>query len=279
MILNMTNFFFIILLITPWLFQKTDRVPEKHSLPDINIQFETGCEYRLKYSIAILNKNNKLIAKKIKPNYYYGNFTDSIWTIELDSNKINLIKKFINKAKEFNGECPIITSSIDYYEITIHKDTVYKIGGNCNWEGLDFFSIEKKLFQNHFELLNKKRVSLKDSLNKILSGQWIVTGLNKELGKRDTIILWRTDELDENENGAVFWKFFDGNKFNCNDSLVFNLAYSKNYSFVVDYGYVGLAIQAGTKIEQNGKETYTKGAFFEMDIINTDKIILKYFGR
>jgi len=279
MIINMTNFYLITLLLSSCLFQKTDRLSEKNSIPDIDIQFETGCEERSNYLISILNVNNKLIAKKIRPNYYYGYITDSIWTIELDSIKINLIKKFIQKAKEFNGECPIITSSVDNYEIIIHNDTVYKIEGHCNWEGLDFYSIEKILFQNHFDSLNKKRVSLKDSLNRILSGQWIVTGLNKELKQSDTIILLRTDEHDKYEIGSVFWEFSDGNNFNSKDSLVFDLAYSNNYGFVVDYGYVGLGIHAGTKIEQNGDVTSTRGAFFEIDSINIDKIILKYFGR
>ncbi len=254
---------------------------EKESvLENIDIQFQTGCEAREDYSISIMTDNGQLIVKKIQPNYYYGTITDSIWTVIIDSNRLKIIKRFIEKAKELNGNCPIESTSVDDYNIVIHNDTTYKIHGHCDWDSLDYFTIEKLLFKEHFNDLEKRRVSLKDSINKLLIGQWIVNGLHKGLKQNDSITLWRTDELDDLEVGTIIWNFDDSLKFGSLDNNIFDLAYSNSYDLLVENGSVDLRINSGALIDKKGNITIQNyGAYFSILEMESEKIILNYWWR
>lgn len=249
-------------------------------LPNIDIQFQTGCIARFDYSISIKTENGKAIARKIKPNYYYGVKTDSIWTVQLDSSQIAIIDKFILKAEELNGECQIKNTSVDNYIINIHNDTVFKIYGHCDWDGLDYFSIEKLLFKEHFGDLENKRVILKDSISKGLKGQWIITGLDKEIKHNDTVTMWRTDEVNNIESGKTVWTFSDSLSFKSFDNRNFDLTYSNSYELNVINGENHLSINSGALIDKKGNMTIKNyGANFEILMIEPGKIILQYWWR
>ncbi|MCD4747136.1 MAG: hypothetical protein K8R58_12635 [Bacteroidales bacterium] len=218
--------------------------------------------------------------QKVKPNYYYGFNTDSIWTVNLDSTRICIIKDFIQKARELNGECPIATTSIDRYKITIHNDTTYNILGYCDWVGLDYFSFEKILFREHFEDLDKKRYSLKDSVNQVLRGHWIVTGLSGNIKRGDLIYMEWTDNLDDLETSTIVWEFSNNYKFRSYDNKFLNLTYSTKYSLIVDYGYLSLCICAGTIEKPNGDmKIVNNGAYFEFKKIEPKKVSLEFWSR
>lgn len=274
--MNITKYILIILILSSCATKNEDNQP---ILPNIDIQFQTGCYTREDYSISILTDNGQLIAKKIEPNYYYGIKTDSIWSTRLDSNKVNIIKAFLKKAEELNGECPILTSSIDDYNIYIHNDTTFKIHGHCDWDSLDYFSFEKILFKKQFDDLKKKRGTLNDSIINELNRKWIVTGLDN-LQKNDTVTLWRTDELDDIEEGTVIWMFSDSLKFTSFDNKLFDLTYSKNYELILKNGYNHLRIGSGALIDNKGNMTIENyGANFEILNIDNDIIKLKYWWR
>jgi len=271
------NYLFIALIITSCSTQQNEN---ENLLPNIEIQFETGCESRESYSISIQTESGQLIAKKNEPNYYYGTKTDSIWTVNLDNTKINAVKNFILKAKILNGECPIESTSVDEYNITIENDTTYEIHGHCDWNGLDYFSIEKLLFKEHFNNLDYARNTLKDSVIKELKGQWIITGLNKELKRNDIVTMWRTDELDDLEKGMIIWNFSDSLSFGSLDNEIFDLTYSKKYQLLVAYGNVNLRISSGALVDSKGNMTIKNcGADFNIREIESEKIVLDYWWR
>ena len=271
------NYLFLALIITSCSIEKNKK---EYLLPNIDIQFETGCETRENYSISIYTESGQLIAKKIEPDYYYGTKTDSVWTVNLDSTKISVIKNFILIAKIFNGECPIESSSIDKYNITINNDTTYKIYGHCDWNGLDYFSIEKLLFKEHINNLNYARNNLKDSVIKELKGQWIITGLNRELKRDDIVTMWRTDELDDLGIGTTIWNFSDSLRFESLGNEVFDLIYSNDYQLLVEYGEVNLRINSGALIDTEGNMTIKNyGANFNIIEIESEKIVLEYWWR
>jgi hypothetical protein len=257
----------------------TKNEDKQQKLPNIDIHFQTGCEVREDFSISILTENGNLIARKIKPNYYYGVKTDSIWTVHLDSNGIAVIDMFIHKAEELNGECPIKNTSVDDYKIKIHNDTTFKIYGHCDWDSLDYFSIEKELFKSHFDDLEQKRETLKDSISSALNGKWIVTGLDN-LKQNDTVTFWRTNELDDIEEGTVIWMFSDSLKFTSFDNKLFDLTYSKDYELILKNGYNHLRIGSGAVIDNKGNMTIENyGANFEIINIDNEIIKLKYWWR
>lgn len=265
----------------------SNRVKESESLisfPHINILFETGCEVREQYQIEIFTKENSIFAKKIEPNYYYGRLTDSTWLVELDSNKVEIINEFLKISKRINKSCDensqIVSSSIDLYHISVGNDTLIKIDGNCDWNGLDYFSIEQKIFNEKFTVLNTYRTNLKDSIITVLTGEWIVSGLKKEMSQNDTLILERTDELSEMEEEIIIWSFGDSLSFNSSDRKVLDLTYSKNYEIYVNNGSLDLTIASGAVILPNGNMTIENyGAYLTIEKIEKDKIILKYCWR
>jgi len=268
------KYIFIVLILTSCSISNNEK---KSELKNMDILFQTGCESRVDYSISILTENGQLIAKKIRPNYYYGTKTDSIWTVIIDSNRLKIIKEFIQKAKELNGDCPIRSTSVDDYKILIHNDTTYKIHGHCDWDSLDYFSLERLLFSEHFNDLEKKRISLKDSINKLLIGQWIVDGLHKGLKQNDSITLWRTDDL---KRDAIIWSFGDSLKFRSLENKIFDLKLSNSYDLLVKNGSVDIEISSGALIDKKGNMTIENyGAYFSILEMESKKIILKYWWR
>ncbi len=252
--------------------------------PSIDIVFETGDESREQYQIEIYSDGSSIFAKKIEPNYYYGKSTDSTWLVELDSNKVELIREFLKMSKKMNKRCnegsQIVSSSIDFYHISIENDTLIQIDGNCDWNGFDYFSIEQKLFNEKFIELNMLRTHLKDSIIDALEGKWVVSGLKNELKQNDLLTLERTDELDELEVGTIIWAFGDSLSFNSSDNKVLDFTYSKSYELYVNNGSLDLTIASGAVILPNGNMTIENyGAYLTIEKIEKDKIILNYWWR
>lgn len=245
--------------------------------PSINITLITGDEAREEYQMEIYSEGNTVFGKKIEPNYYYGAKTDSIWLVELDSAMMKTIREFIETSKRFIGDCPIQSTSIDIYYITIEHDTSHRIYGNCDWNGLDYFSLEQKLFEKKFSELNRYRSNLKDSMVNALKGEWVVNGLKKEMKQNELLQLQRTDEFDEQEVGTVIWSFGDSLSFNSSNNKKIDLTYSKSYGLNVKNGSLDLIISPGFAIQPN--EGYNYGVYLTIEKIETEKITLQYWWR
>jgi hypothetical protein len=252
----------------------------KSLLPNIKIEFQSGCTAVKYYSILINNKNGQLVARKIAPNYYYGDKTDSIWEVVLDKKNISVIKKFIQKAKELNGKCPIKTTSINDYLITINNKPTYKIKGNCDWEDLDYKSIEKLIFKRNYEILEKKRITLKDSIIDELKGHWILNGFHEGLKKFDLLSLCRITKLSDVAPNTIVWTFSDSLKFKSLNNRILDLTYSKDFVIGVEDGSVSLNIGYGDSVDKDGILTMAnEGVHLRIKKITKETIILGYWGR
>ena len=247
-------------------------------ISSIKIDFIRVSIIKEKASMSIINKEGNYYASKLEPNYYYGTNTDSIWTLKLDSSQIHTIYRFIEKAKELeNNKCSIRPSSRNLYKVTINNQTSIIIKGNCEWNGLDYKAIEKKIFKEKFDELDLKRNLLKDSIRNTIEGKWIVSGLKKDPKRHDIVIL---DKLNDSNKLAdkTIWSFKDSIDFKSHTNDIINLKYSMEYWLSVSNGYVSLTIRPGY-INNNGKVTQkNKGLHFRIKKRETGKIVLEYWG-
>ena len=244
----MKNHLIILLLIlTSCNSDKIDKA-EFNAFSDIEIRFRTGDERIEFYSMDIFKSGEKIKAIKKSPFYYYGSGTDSTWTTEIGKSDLKLINEFINKAKSIKDTCSFNSSSIDYYDIKTNGKEI-KIIGNCEWNGIDYDSLESKIFKHKFVELKKKREIVADSLVKSFNGVWNVSGWENGVLKNRNLTLTRTTENEPKIDGIYRWTF-DKTK---------ESEFKKN-----------LDIDEGSTLIEIGASTY------EVLNIGTDKIELKY---
>jgi len=244
----MRNHLIILLLIlTSCNSDKIDKA-EFNDFSDIEIRFRTGDERIEFYSMNIFKSREKIKAVKKSPFYYYGSGTDSTWTTEIGKSDLKLITKFIEKAKTTIDTCSFNSSSIDYYDIKTNGKEI-KIVGNCEWNGIDYDSLESKIFKHKFIELEKKREIVADSLAKSFNGIWDVSGWENGVLKNHNLVLTRTTENKPKIDGIYRWAFDKEN----NSDLKKNLD--------IDEG--------STLIE-------IRGSMYKVLNIETDKIELKY---
>ncbi|MBC3756957.1 hypothetical protein H7U19_00980 [Hyunsoonleella sp. SJ7] len=173
---------------------------------DIEIQFWTGDERIVFHSMDILKRGGNIRAIKKSPFYYYGSGTDSIWTIEIRKSDLKLITKFINRARTLKDTCLFNSSSIDYYDIKTNGEEI-KIVGNCDWKGIDYDSLEHKIFEDKFIELKRKREIVADSLANSFLGVWDVSGWENGVLKNRNIVLTRATESKPKIEGFYRWAF------------------------------------------------------------------------
>jgi hypothetical protein len=190
----------------------SDRIDKAdlNNFSDIEIRFSTGDERIQYYSMDLIKSGEKIKAIKKSPNYYYGSKTDSTWTTEIGKSDLKLLTKFINKAKTLKDTCSLNSSSTDYYRIKTTRQEI-KIVGNCEWNGIDYDSLEKKIFKHKFIELNKKREFVTDSIVNGFNGIWDVTGWENGVLKNRNLVLNRTTENKPKVDGIYRWTF-DKNK-------------------------------------------------------------------
>lgn len=202
----MRNHLIILLLIlTSCNSDKIDK-SDLNSFSDIEIRFRTGDERIEFYSMDILKNGEKITAIKKSPFYYYGSGTDSTWTTEIGKSDLKLITEFIKKAKSIKDTCSFNSSSIDYYDIKTNGKEI-KIIGNCEWNGIDYDSLENKIFKHKFVELKKKRENVADSLVESFNGAWDVFGWENEVLKNRDLVLTRTTENEPKIDGIYRWTF------------------------------------------------------------------------
>lgn len=195
----------LFLILTSCNSDKIDKA-EFNDFSDIEIRFRTGDERIEFYSMDILKKGEKIQAIKKSPFYYYGSGTDSTWTTEIGKSDLKLITEFINKAKSIKDTCSFNSSSIDYYDIKTNGNAI-KIVGNCEWNGIDYDSLENKIFKHKFIELKKKREIVADSLVEIFNGFWDVSGWENGVLKNRNLVLTRTTENQPKIDGIYRWTF------------------------------------------------------------------------
>ena len=195
----------LLLILTSCNSDKIDKA-EIDAFSDIEIRFRTGDERIEFYSMDIFKSGEKIKAIKKSPFYYYGSGTDSTWTTEIGKSDLKLITEFINKAKSIKDTCSFNSSSIDYYDIKTNGKEI-KIVGNCEWNGIDYDSLESKIFKHKFIELEKKREIVADSLVKSFNGIWDVSGWENGVLKNRNLVLTRTTEKEPKIDGIYRWTF------------------------------------------------------------------------
>lgn len=202
----MKNHLIILLLIlTSCNSDKIDKA-EIDAFSDIEIRFRTGDERIEFYSMDIFKSGKKIKAIKKSPFYYYGSGTDSTWTTDIGKSDLKLITEFIEKAKTIKDTCSFNSSSIDYYDIKTNGKE-FKIVGNCEWNGIDYDSLEYKIFKHKFIELEKKREIVADSLVRSFNGIWDVSGWENGVLKNRNLVLTRTTEKEQKIDGIYRWTF------------------------------------------------------------------------
>ena len=237
----------LLIILTSCNSDKIDKV-ELNAFTDIKIRFRTGDERIEFYSMDILKEGKKIKAIKKSPFYFYGSETDSTWTTEIGKSDLKLIKEFINKAESIKDTCLFNSSSIDYYDIKTNGKEI-KIVGNCDWNGINYDSLERKIFKHKFIELKKKRETVADSLVKSFNGVWDVSGWENGVLKNQNLVLTRTTENKPKIDGLYRWIFDKTNE----------LEFKKK-----------LDIDEGSTLIEIGTSTY------KVLNIETDKIELKY---
>ena len=118
-----------------------------------------------------------------------------------------MIQKFISKAENQKDTCAFSSTSIDYYTIKIEGKKQINIIGNCNWDGIDYTSLERKIFAKKFAELENKRRVIADSIINNLIGSWKVTGIENGFINGTKVTLRRiNDSKLENEKHKI-WTF------------------------------------------------------------------------
>ncbi|MDG5493274.1 hypothetical protein, partial [Psychroserpens sp. SPM9] len=202
----MRNHLIILLLIlTSCNSDKIDKA-EFNDFSDIEILYRTGDERIEFYSMEIIKSGEKIKAIKKSPFYYYGSGTDSTWTTEIGKSDLILITRFIKKAESIKDTCSFNSSSIDYYDIKTNGKEI-KIIGNCEWDGIDYDSLENKIFEHKFVELKKKRENVADSLVMSFDGVWDVSGWENGVLKNRNLVLTRTTESAPKIDGIYRWTF------------------------------------------------------------------------
>jgi hypothetical protein len=231
----------------------------------------SGDESIQKFEIKVYSKADKYYADNISPYFYFGKQTDSVWTVELDQFKIAKCNQFLSKAKLIPKECPKLSTSIEHYIITFAKDTI-KIRGECDWDSLDFFSLQRLLFKDKFEQLELKKLNIVNNLNKKLIGKWYFKPLKKELKKDDYFILTKTNDF----NSECSWEFGNQLSFKSSCNKVFNLMYSDKYGWQVN-GDIYFEIRGGIITHKDGSMTVGNyGAIFTLEELTDNELKLKF---
>ena len=75
------------------------------------------------------------------------------------------------------------------------------------WNGIDYDSLESKIFEHKFVELKKKRENVADSLVKSFNGVWDVSGWENGVLKNRNLVLTRTAENKPKIDGIYRWTF------------------------------------------------------------------------
>ncbi len=172
----------------------------------IEIDFTTGDEVIKRYSLRIFKEGETIKANKTSPLYYFGSGTDSIWTTEIGNSELQIINQFLNKAKTVDS-CSSLSTSIDHYIIKVGGEQQIEIKGNCDWQNLDYKSLEFILFQKQFAELDEKRKAVADSIVNSLNGSWDVNGWRNGALENRNVILTKNNSSEPAKEGFQRWIF------------------------------------------------------------------------
>lgn len=213
---------------------------------NLKVEFITGDESITSHRIDIIKDSDKIIATKKRPLYYYGSKTDSIWTTEINQSDLDFIKTFIARAKKQKDSCSLLSSSIDYYDIEIGGNKKIKIIGNCEWNGIDYDSLEQRLFYRKFNELKNKRTLLTDSLANSFIGIWRVSGWENGALINKDVNLTRLAKNEPKNKEKTYW-------------TIENPTELKKYIYII-----------------NGRFIEIRGSNYEIKKIKSDRIELRF---
>jgi hypothetical protein len=268
-------------------YSQLEQLEQNFPLPRIWIDYSVGEVETDDYQLYIHPLGKKIYASKIKTLDEYEN--EIIWETELDSSLIQLVKQFLVKARQlYYQRCPITSSEKVTYNVRIGLDSNLYIEGNCDWDGLDYNSLENSILNHQYIASGNSMADLKDSIAeipKLLSGYWVISGLKNEITKNDTVVMERIDGLYGLNKNAIVWSFESDSIFKSMNNKIINLTYSESFHlYKYDksgrMGAIELSIDAGWEyMESERKKFKNEGISFILDKIEEDKVILLFLDR
>lgn len=270
-------------------YKQLEQLESQFPLPRIWIDYYIGESNSNDYQLYIHPKGEKMYASKIRTIDEYEN--EVIWETELDSSLIQLVKRFMVKARQlYYQRCPKTSADKTVYNVRVGLDSNLYIEGNCNWEGLDYNSLEATILNHQFMASDNSMANLNDSIAeipKILSGYWVVYGLKNEISRNDTVKLERVDGLYGLNKNAIVWSFNADTTFKSMNNKIMDLTYSTSYHLYkndksVKIGAIELAIDAGWEyfdVDSGRKKFKNEGVSFIFEKIEKDKLILLFLDR
>jgi len=256
-------------------------------LPRIWIDYYVGEVGSNDYQLYIHPKGDRIFASKIRSLDEYEN--EVIWETELDSSLIQLVKRFLVKARQlYYQKCPKTSETNTVYNVRIGLDSNLYIEGDCYWDGLDYNTLETTILNHQFESSGNSLANLKDSIAeipKIISGYWVVSGLKSEITRNDTVVMERVDGLYGLNKNSIVWLFDADSTFKSMNNKIINLTYSSSYHLYkndksIKIGAIELSIDAGWKQLDAGRKKFgNEGISFIFEKIENDKIVLLFLDR
>jgi hypothetical protein len=268
-------------------YNQLEQLERNFPLPRIWIDYSVGEMDMDDYQLYIHPLGKKIYASKIKTLDEYEN--EIIWETELDSSLIQLVKKFMVKARQlYYQRCPKTSSEKIVYNVRIGLDSNLYIEGNCDWRGLDYNSLENNILNHQYMASGNSLANLKDSIAeipKLLSGYWVVSGLKNEITKNDTVVMNRIDGLYGLNKNAIVWSFESDLTFKSMNNRIINLTNTNSYHLYKNdksgkIGAIELSIDAGWENLESGRKKFINdGINFIFDKIEEDKIVLLFLSR
>jgi len=238
------------------------------------IEYYAGCEDIVRYEIRVYRKEDKIFADNITPFFYYGRQTDSVWTVELNQEKMEICKKFLEKAKMPPKKSQMQSSLNQVYIIT-SADESFRVYDDCEWDGLDFYSVRDTLFKEKLADLELKRSNLINDLNNKIKGRWYLKSKTSNLKRGDFLILTKNDD----NQTSYFWDFGDNNSFRSSGNEYLNVAYSKKYKWQIN-GDILFTIELGMMTNKNGDSIIgNSDAAFILDLLTDNELKIKFLWQ
>jgi hypothetical protein len=245
----------------------------------ISIAYTAGDESTEFNSIEIWKTaKGIMVARKGKP-VYFGATDVGNWVKKVHKKERNLINAFITVSTR-QKHCIASSSWREHYLVTINKDTISDLYGNCEWykpDSIYYFRFEQKLFEREFKQLEADRKALLKSLDRRIFGKWYldkpISGM--EWGARLTLTRKPPDTIPPGQ--ACVWIFGQGQSFK-NECPAIDLLGSEKYAWDIDGTSALLSIESAlwkNTIQGQGNP----GATFALDKMSGSAVVLRFRWR
>nr|WP_298931023.1 hypothetical protein [uncultured Allomuricauda sp.] len=116
------------------------------SFKNIQISYSTGDEVIRSYAMMIYDSAGFIKTKFTSPISDMSLSERKLAFRTLNEDDLQMVYDFIEKAKKQNDTCSFLSSSLDRYHIKIGIMDSISIFGNCSWDGLDYSTLIKRIY-------------------------------------------------------------------------------------------------------------------------------------